>query len=144
MDDRPSPASRRCLPHRRRTVGAAKPQLPGHVDAQWRSFSMPRTPAGQQLLREFNVDTSRLPAAIRHDGTVQDPIFTDRTFHDGRGIPPGRRCRSRRVCRESSLLGTCDTGRSKKWPVRSVKDRSLWARCIAIWPKWWWLGLSER
>jgi len=75
---------------------------------------MPRTPAGQQLLREFNVDTSRLPAAIRHDGTVQDPIFTDRTFHDGRGIPPGRRCRSRRVCRESSAAGDVRYGSVKK------------------------------
>src|SRR5581483_9801872 len=29
---------------------------------------------GQELIRELRIDTSRLPAAIRHDGTVlQDP-----------------------------------------------------------------------
>jgi thioredoxin reductase (NADPH) len=33
---------------------------------------------GQQLLREYNIDTSRLPAVIRHDGTVlQDPSLAD-------------------------------------------------------------------
>ena len=34
--------------------------------------------AGQRLLRELDIDRQRLPAVIRHDGTVlQDPTFTE-------------------------------------------------------------------
>jgi thioredoxin reductase (NADPH) len=36
------------------------------------------SPAGQQLIREFNIDVRRLPAVIHHNGSVQhDPTFAD-------------------------------------------------------------------
>jgi CheY-like chemotaxis protein len=36
------------------------------------------SPQGQQLLRDFSVDPARLPALIRHDGSVlHDPSFAD-------------------------------------------------------------------
>src|SRR4030095_931034 len=44
---------------------------------------------GRRIVREFAVDTSRLPALIRHDGSVlHDPSFTDVATAHGIGTAP--------------------------------------------------------
>jgi thioredoxin reductase (NADPH) len=42
------------------------------------AFYTADSPAGQQLIQDFGIDVKRLPAAIRHDGSVlQDPTFAE-------------------------------------------------------------------
>jgi thioredoxin reductase (NADPH) len=47
------------------------------------------SPQGQQLLREFSVDSARLPALIRHDGSVlHNPSFADIASAHGIEVQP--------------------------------------------------------
>jgi thioredoxin reductase (NADPH) len=53
------------------------------------AFSPVDSPAGQRLLREFSVDTARLPALIRHDGSVlQNPSFAEVASAHGIQVQP--------------------------------------------------------
>jgi thioredoxin reductase (NADPH) len=47
------------------------------------------SPDGQQMLRDFSVDPARLPALIRHDGSVlHNPSFTDIASAHGIQVRP--------------------------------------------------------
>jgi len=53
------------------------------------AFSPVDSPAGQRLLREFSVDPARLPALIRHDGSVlQNPSFAEVASAHGIQVQP--------------------------------------------------------
>jgi thioredoxin reductase (NADPH) len=53
------------------------------------AFYQSDSEAGRRIVREFAVDTSRLPALIRHDGSVlHDPSFTDVATAHGIGTAP--------------------------------------------------------
>ena len=53
------------------------------------AFSPVDSPAGQRLLREFSVDPARLPALIRHDGSVlQNPSFAEVAGAHGIQVQP--------------------------------------------------------
>lgn len=53
------------------------------------TFHLVDSPDGQQMLRDFSVDPARLPALIRHDGSVlHNPSFTDIASAHGIQVRP--------------------------------------------------------